>query len=155
MMTSNGSTQILHEGISMWIPKGWDFNIDTYDEAEGSKSHCLSMAARGKDTRSIDISWGTIPDGSNAYSQACSTYEEVVGEWDLSINDEPIIGFEFQGHEAYGFSVYTDNGLPCFFFCVDMPSLGNNHMITVLACASTDEYLQALICFTEEHLNVE
>ena len=58
MMTSNGSTQILHEGISMWIPKGWDYNIDTYDEAEGSKAHCLSMAARGKDTRSIDISWG-------------------------------------------------------------------------------------------------
>ena len=51
MMTSNGSTQILHEGISMWIPKGWDYNIATYDEAEGSKSHCLSMAARGKDTR--------------------------------------------------------------------------------------------------------
>ena len=114
----------------------------------------MSISAKGRDVRSLDISWGIIPEGSDAYNEACATYEQVVGEEDLSVNDEPIICFEFQKREAHGFNVYTEDGLPCFFFCVDIPSMGKNHLLTVLACAINNEELQSLIDFVEEYLQV-
>ena len=115
----------------------------------------MSISAKGKDVRSIDISWGIIPEGSDAYNEACATYEEVVGEEDLSVNDEPIVCFEFQKKEAYGFNVWTEDGLPCFFFCVGMPSKGKNHLLTVLVSAPDDKELESLFDFVEEYLSVE
>ena len=100
----------------MQIPEIWEAETEVYDEADGTKSYSLSINASGKDIRSIDISWGVIPEGSDAYNEACATYEEVVLEDDLSSDEEPIICFEFQKREAYGFNVWTDDGLPCFFF---------------------------------------
>ena len=83
------------------------------------------------------------------------TYEEVVREEDLAANDEPIVCFEFQKREAYGFNVWTDDGLPCFFFCVGIPDKGQNNLLTVLASAPDNDELQSLIDFVEEYLTVE
>lgn len=147
--------QVHFEGITMQIPEVWNYETEEYNEEDGTKSYSISISAQGKDVRSIDISWGVIPEGSDAYSEACATYEEVVMEEDLSADDEPIICFEFQKREAYGFNVYTDDGLPCFFFCVSVPSKGGNHLLTVLASALNNEELQSLIDFVEEYLSVE
>ena len=146
--------QVHFEGITMQIPEIWEYETEVFNEEDGTKSYTLSIGATGKDVRGIDISWGIIPEGSSGYVEACATYEEVVGEADLSVNDEPIICFEFQNRQAHGFNVYTDNGLPCFFFCVDIPSRGKNHLLTVLACAANNEELQSLIDFVEEYLSV-
>ena len=105
--------------------------------------------------RSIDISWGVIPEGSDAYLEACRAYEDVMSEEDLAANDEPILSFEFKSHVAYGFNVWTDDGLPCFFFCIDIPSKGKNNLLTVLVSAADDDELQSLIDFVEEYLEVE
>ena len=139
----------------MQIPEGWDYETEEYQEEDGTKSYSLSVSAKGKDVRTIDISWGIIPEGSDAYQEACATYEEVVGEEDLEVNDEPIVCFEFQKKEAHGFNVYTEDGLPCFFFCIDIPSKGKNHLLTVLVSAVNNEELQSLIDFVEEYLSVE
>ena len=139
----------------MQIPEVWDYETEEYQEEDGTKSYSMSVSAKGKDVRSIDISWGIIPDGSDAYQEACATYEEVVGEEDLEVNDEPIVCFEFQKKEAHGFNVYTEDGLPCFFFCLDIPSKGKNHLLTVLVSAVNNEELQSLIDFVEEYLSVE
>ena len=147
--------QVHFEGITMQIPEIWSSETDTYDEADGSKSYSLSINASGKDIRSIDISWGVIPEGSDAYTEACATYEEVVLEDDLSSDEEPIICFEFQKREAYGFNVWTDDGLPCFFFCLDIPAKGKNHLLTVLISAINNEELKTLMEFVEEYLSVE
>ena len=133
----------------------WETETETFDEADGTRSYSLSINASGKDVRSIDISWGIIPEGSDAYNEACSTYEEVVVEDDLSSDDEPIMCFEFQKHEAYGFNVWTDDGLPCFFFCMDIPSKGKNHLLTVLLSAINNDELSSLLDFVEEYLAVE
>ena len=146
--------QVHFAGITMQIPEIWNYETEEYNEEDGTTSYTLSISAKGKDVRTLDISWGIIPEGSDAYNEACATYEEVVGEEDLSVNDEPIICFEFQKREAHGFNVYTDDGLPCFFFCVDVPSMGKNHLLTVLACAHNNEELQSLIDFVEEYLQV-
>jgi hypothetical protein len=145
--------QVHFAGITMQVPEIWEVETEEYDEADGTKSYSLSISANGKDVRSIDISWGVIPEGSDVYNEACATYEEVVAESDLSSDEEPIICFEFQKREAYGFNVWTDDGLPCFFFCVDIPSKGKNHLLTVLASATSNEDLQSLIEFTEEYLS--
>ena len=146
--------QIHFSGITMQIPEIWKYETEEYNEEDGTKSYSMSISAKGRDVRSLDTSWGIIPEGSDAYNEACATYEQVVGEEDLSVNDEPIICFEFQKREAHGFNVYTEDGLPCFFFCVDIPSMGKNHLLTVLACAINNEELQSLIDFAEEYLQV-
>jgi hypothetical protein len=147
--------QIHFSGITMQIPEIWNCETEEYNEPDGTKSYSMSISAKGKDIRSIDISWGVIPEGSDAYNEACATYEEVVFEEDLDANDEPIICFEFQKREAYGFNVWTDEGIPCFFFCVGIPDKGANNLLTVLVSAVNNDEIQSLIDFTEEYLKVE
>lgn len=147
--------QVHYHGITIQIPEIWDAATEEFKEADGSKSYSMSINARGKDVRSIDISFGTIPEGSDAYVEASRTYEEVMSEEDLATNEEPILSFEFQKHEAYGFNVWTDDGLPCFFFCIDLPSKGKQHLLTVLISAPDNEELQNLLDFVEEYLSVE
>ena len=147
--------QVHFNGITMQIPEIWNYETEQYDEEDGTRSFSMSISAKDKDIRSIDISWGIIPEGSDAYNEACATYEEVVGEEDLSVNDEPIICFEFQKKEAFGFNVWTEDGLPCFFFCVGLPSKGKNHLLTVLVSAPDDKELESLFDFVEEYLSVE
>lgn len=147
--------QVHYHGITIQIPEIWDALTEEFKEADGTKSYSISINATGKDVRSIDISFGTIPEGSDAYIEASRTYEEVMSEEDLETNEEPILSFEFQKHEAYGFNVWTDDGLPCFFFCIDVPSKGRQHLLTVLISAPDNNELQDLLDFVEEYLSVE
>lgn len=146
--------QVHFAGITMQIPEIWDVETEEYNEEDGTKSYSMSINARGRDVRSINISCGVIPEGSDAYLEACRTYEEVVDEDDLLSDDEPILCFEFQKREAHGFNVWTDEGLPCFFFCMDIPQKGKNQLLTVLVSAANNEELQSLLDFVEEYLEV-
>lgn len=146
--------QVYYEGITMQIPEIWNAESETYNEEDGTDSYSLSINASGNDPRSIDISWGSIPEGSDAYNEACATYEEVMSEEDLVVNEEPILCFSFQDREAYGFNVWTDEGLPCFFFCLQIPSDGRPQLLTVLVSAPDNDELQSLIDFVEEYLQV-
>ena len=147
--------QIYFNGITMQIPEVWKYETEEYQEEDGTKSYSMSIYGKGKDVRSIDINWGIIPDGSDAYNEACATYIEVIGEDGLDENDEPILCFEFQGKEAHGFNVFTEDGLPCFFFCIDLPSKGKNHLLTVLVSAANDDDLHSMVEFVDEYLKVE
>ncbi len=147
--------QIHYSRVTMQVPEVWGYETEEFNEADGTKSYSLSISAKGKDVRSIDISWGILPEGTDAYMETCATYEEVVQEEDIKANDEPIICFEFQQREAYGFNVWTDDGLPCFFFCVEVPVKDQKILLTVLTSAVNNEELQSLIDFVEEYLKVE
>ena len=147
--------QIYFNGITMQIPEVWKYETEEYQEEDGTKSYSMSIYGKGKDVRSIDINWGIIPDGSDAYNEACATYIEVIGEDGLDENDEPILCFEFQGKEAHGFNVFTEDGLPCFFFCIDLPAKGKNHLLTVLVSAANDDDLHSMVEFVDEYLKVE
>ena len=147
--------QIHFNGITMQIPEVWKYETEEYQEEDGTKSYSMSIYGKGKDVRSIDINWGIIPEGSDAYNEACATYIEVIGEDGLDENDEPILCFDFQGKEAHGFNVFTEDGLPCFFFCIDLPSKGKNHLLTVLVSAANDDDLHSMVEFVDEYLKVE
>ena len=79
--------KIHFNGINMQIPEKWNYETSEYNEEDGTKSYCLSISAGGKKFKSIDISWGIIPEGADAYTEACATYEEVVLEDDLSADE--------------------------------------------------------------------
>ena len=96
-----------------------------------------------------------MPEGSDAYSEACGTYEEVVAEEDIDVDGEPIICFQFKDYKAYGFNVWTDDGLPCFFFCIDIPAEGRTDLLTVLISATDNEELQSMLDYAEEYISVE
>ena len=147
--------QIYFNGITMQIPEVWKYETEEYQEEDGTKSYSMSIYGIGKDVRSIDINWGIIPEGSDAYNEACATYIEVIGEDGLDENEEPILCFDFQGKEAHGFNVFTQDGLPCFFFCIDLPAKGKNHLLTVLVSAANDEDLHSMVEFVDEYLKVE
>lgn len=147
--------QIHSNGITMQIPEVWKYETEEYQEEDGTKSYSMSIYGKGKDVRSIDINWGIIPEGSDAYNEACATYIEVIGEDGLDENDEPILCFDFQGKEAHGFNVFTEDGLPCFFFCIDLPAKGKNHLLTVLVSAANDDDLHSMVEFVDEYLKVE
>lgn len=147
--------QIHHNGVTMQIPQVWNYQSEEFTEEDGTKSYSMSICAKGKDVRSIDINWGIIPEGSDAYTEACATYIEVIGEDNIDENEEPIVCFDFQGNEAHGFNIYTEDRLPCFFFCVGLPSKGSNHLLTILVTAANDNDLQDMIQFVETYLSVE
>ena len=147
--------QIHFNGITMQIPEVWKYETEEYQEEDGTTSYSMSIYGKGKDVRSIDINWGMIPEGSDAYNEACATYIEVIGEDGLEENDEPILCFDFQGKEAHGFNVFTQDGLPCFFFCIDLPAKGKNHLLKVLVSAANDEDLHSMVEFVDEYLKVE
>lgn len=147
--------QLYYGGMTIRIPEIWEAETEEYVEQDGSRSYSISINAGGNDVRSIDISLGLMPDGSDAYSEACGTYEEVSDEVEMKANDEPILCFDFKGKEAYGFSMATDDGLPCFFFCLDTDLEGKAGLLTVLLCAINNDELQSLLDFVEEYLEVK
>lgn len=95
-----------------------------------------------------------MPADSDAYAEACGTYEDVTAEEDIEANDEPILCFQFKNYKAYGFSMNTDDGLPCFFFCIDIHAGNSVNLLTVLICAANNEDIQSLLDFVEEYLEI-
>ena len=147
--------QVYFKGMTIQVPEIWNVDTEELTESDGQKAGSISINGTGTDRRSIDLSYGPMPEGSDAYAEACGTYEEVMGEEDLDVDDEPIICFQFQESKAYGFNVYAEDGFPCFFFCLEVVKNDKKNLLTVLACAPDNEELQNLIDFTEEYLTYE
>ena len=146
--------QVYFGGVTVQVPEIWEVETEEMVEADGQKSYSIAIEAAGTDVRSIDISYGAMPEGSDAYAEACGTYEEIVEEDGIQANEEPILCFAFKEYKAYGFSLTTDEGLPCFFFCIDVPSGEKTNLLTVLLCAANNDDMQSLLEFTEEYLTL-
>lgn len=146
--------QVYFGGVTVQVPEIWEVETEEMVEADGQKSYSIAIEAAGNDVRSIDISYGAMPEGSDAYAEACGTYEEIMEEDGLQANEEPILCFAFKEYKAYGFSLTTDEGLPCFFFCIDVPSGEKTDLLTVLLCAADNDDMQSLLEFTEEYLTL-
>ncbi len=146
--------QVHFGGVTMQVPEIWEVETESMTEEDGSLSYGISINSVS-DVRNIDISYGAMPEGSDAYTEACGTYEDVMDEETLEVNEEPILCFGFKNYEAHGFSLTTDEGLPCFFFCIDVPSGDKTNLLTVLLCAANNEELQSLLDFVEEYISLD
>ena len=100
------------------------------------------------------ISYGPMPEGSDALMEVNGTFEEFAEDVDTE-NDEPIYTCEFKDQEAYGFDFKTEDGAACSFLCIGVEKANETKLLTVLTSASDNEELENLMAFVEEYISFE
>ena len=64
-MKSIALRQVHHGGITIQVPEIWDVETETYQEENGDESYEIDINAQGNDVRSINISFGPMPENSS------------------------------------------------------------------------------------------
>ena len=145
--------------ISIQIPDIWDATTETYIEPDGRECAMIEISAEEGDPRSIIISYGPMPEGSDAILEAGDTFEQVVGEIGPDVEDDPICEYDFLGTTAYGFEVPTEDNLACNFICAEIGSQTEREagtgckLFTVLTTAKSYEDIDDLLDLIEETIN--
>ena len=111
---------ITAEGILMQIPDVWNAAIESYTEPDGRECTMIDISAQEGDPRSITISYGPMPEGSDALMEAGGTYEDIIGEIGPEVEDDPICEYDFLGTTGFGFEVPTEDNLACNFICAEI-----------------------------------
>ena len=152
--------QIQFNRLAMQVPVAWNVNTETYLEPDGRECSMIEISAAEGDPRSIIISYGPMPEGSDALMEAGGTYEDIIGEIGPSEEEDPICEYDFLGTTAYGFEVPTEDNLACNFICVEIGSptqveTGTEcKLLTVLTTAKTYEDIDDLLDLVEEHISL-
>ena len=147
--------------ITLNIPEIWNAHTETYTEPDGRECSMIEISAVEGDPRSIIISYGPMPEGSDAIMEAGDTYEEVVGEIGPDVEDDPICEYDFLGTTGYGFEVPTEDGLACNFICVATGSQAqietgiDCHLFTILTTGRTFEEIDELLDLVEQNISFE
>ena len=153
--------EIQTKGITLNIPEIWNAHTETYTEPDGRECSMIEISAVEGDPRSIIISYGPMPEGSDAIMEAGDTYEEVVGEIGPDVEDDPICEYDFLGTTGYGFEVPTEDGLACNFICVATGSQAqietgiDCHLFTILTTGRTFEEIDELLDLVEQNISFE
>lgn len=75
--------QIAFGGVSLQIPEVWNTITESYTEPDGRECAIIEISAEEGDPRSIIISYGPMPEGSDALMEAGGTYEDIDDLLDL------------------------------------------------------------------------
>lgn len=146
--------RVCHGSIEIMVPEIWNVITETYAEPDGRECAMIDISATGGDPRSIVISYGPMPEGSDALLEAGDTYEELIGEIGASEEDDPICEYDFLGRTAFGFEVPTEDGLACNFICAELGSEESGCMLfTILTTAKTYEDIDDLLDLIEENIS--
>lgn len=87
--------------------------------------------------------------------EAGGTYEELIGENGLEMEDDPLNEYDFLGTTGYGFEVPTENGMPCNFICTEIGSQTEQEigigckLFTILTTAKSYEDINDLLDLVE------
>lgn len=152
---------IHYGGISLQIPEVWNAITETYTEPDGRECTMIDISAEEGDPRSIVISYGTMPEGSDAIMEAGGTYEELIGEIGPEIEDETLNEYDFLGTTGYGFEVPTEDGMACNFICVATGSQVQIEtgvgckLFTILTTARSYEDIDDLLDLVEQNISFE
>lgn len=147
--------------ISLQVPKTWRIHLDSYVEPDGRECSMIEITAEDGDPRSIIISYGPMPEGSDAIVEASDTYEQVVGEIGPNVEDDPLCEYDFLGTTGYGFEVPTEDGLACNFICVATGSQTQIEtgidckLFTILTTGRTFEEIDELLDLIEQNISFE
>jgi len=148
-------------GISLQIPEVWTAITETYTEPDGRECTMIDISAEEGDPRSIVISYGPMPEGSDAIMEAGGTYEELIGEIGPEIEDDPLNEYDFLGTTGYGFEVPTEDGMACNFICVATGSQVQIEtgvgckLFTILTTARSYEDIDDLLDLVEQNISFE
>ena len=153
--------QISFGGISLQIPEVWNTITETYTEPDGRVCAMIEISAEEGDPRSIIISYGPMPEGSDALMEAGGTYEEIIGEIGPELEDDPICEYDFLGTTGFGFEVPTEDNLACNFICAEIGSQNEREigvgckLFTILTTAKTYEDIDNLLDLVEQNISFE
>lgn len=148
-------------GVTLQIPEIWKVETEKYKEPDGRECAMIEIEASEGDPRSIVISYGPMPEGSDALMEASGTYEELIGEIGPAEEDDPICEYDFLGTTAFGFDVPTEDQMACNFMCAEVGSPAQLEsgvgcrLFTILTTAQSYEDIDDLLDLVEEYLHVE
>lgn len=142
-------------GIRMEIPEIWEAVTQTYTEPDGRVCSMIEISAVDGDPRSIVISYGPMPEGSDTFMEASDTYEELIGEAGAADDEDPICEYDFLGTVGFGFEVPTEDNLACNFICAETGSEGRSQLFTILTTARSYEEIDDLLDLVEQKISFE
>lgn len=142
-------------GIRMEIPEIWEAVTQTYTEPDGRVCSMIDISAVDGDPRSIVISYGPMPEGSDTFMEASDTYEELIGEAGAADDEDPICEYDFLGTVGFGFEVPTEDNLACNFICAEVGSEGRSQLFTILTTARSYEEIDDLLDLVEQKISFE
>ena len=137
-------------GLSLQVPEIWTVTTETYTEPDGRECAMIDITAAEGDPRSIVISYGPMPEGSDAFMEASDTYEELIGE-NGGGEDDPICEYDFLGTLGFGFEVPTEDELACNFICAEI----GGKLFTILTTAKSYEEIDELLDLVEQEISFE
>ena len=139
----------------MEIPEIWEAVTQTYTEPDGRVCSMIDISAVDGDPRSIVISYGPMPEGSDTFMEASDTYEELIGEAGAADDEDPICEYDFLGTVGFGFEVPTEDNLACNFICAEVGSEGRSQLFTILTTARSYEEIDDLLDLVEQKISFE
>ena len=145
----------------MQIPEIWNEATESYIEPDGRECAMIEISAEEGDPRSIVISYGPMPEGSDALMEAGGTYEEIIGEIGPEEEDDPICEYDFLGTTGFGFEVPTEDNLACNFICAEIGSQAEQDtgtgckLFTILTTAKSYEDIDELLDLVEQNISFE
>ena len=139
----------------MEIPEIWEAVTQTYTEPDGRVCSMIDISAVDGDPRSIVISYGPMPEGSDTFMEASDTYEELIGETGAADDEDPICEYDFLGTVGFGFEVPTEDNLACNFICAEVGSEGRSQLFTILTTARSYEEIDDLLDLVEQKISFE
>ena len=151
--------RICKGGLEIKVPEIWSVSTEEYTEPDGRVCTMIEVSATEGDPRSIIISYGPMPEGSDALMEAGGKYEELIGEFGPEPDDDPICDYDFLGRTAYGFECPTEDNLACNFICADIGTqveleTGTGcKLLAVLTTAATYEQIDELLDLIEENIS--
>lgn len=140
-------------GVSLQIPEVWTAVTESYTEPDGRECAMIDISAEEGDPRSIVISYGPMPEGSDAFMEASDTYDELIGDAGAEAEDDPICEYDFLGTVCFGFEVPTEDNLACNFICAEVGTEGRSHLFTILTTAKEYEDIDDLLDLVEQEIS--
>lgn len=148
-------------GVKLSIPEVWNVITEEYTEPDGRECAMIDISAEEGDPRSIVISYGPMPEGSDAIMEAGGTYEELIGEIAPEIEEDPLNEYDFLGTTGYGFEVPTEDNMACNFICVaigsqiELETGVDCKLFTILTTAKSYEDIGDLLDLVEQNISFE
>ena len=153
--------EIKFGGLTLQMPEVWNVITESYIEPDGRECSMIDISAEEGDPRSIVISYGPMPEGSDAIMEAGGTYEELIGEIAPEIEEDPLNEYDFLGTTGYGFEVPTEDNMTCNFICVAIGSQeqleagADCNLFTILTTAKSYEDIDDLLDLVEQNIAFE
>ena len=139
-------------GVELKVPEIWQVETEMYTEPDGRECAMIDISAVAGDPRSVVISYGPMPEGSDALIEAEDTYADLIGENGPQPDESPIGEYDFLGRTAFGFELETEDNLACNFICAAVGSEDACKLLTVLTTAATYEDIDDLLDLIEENV---